>query len=288
MLDYYQRPFLILTEAISDDTINGPHKKRRSYWKLVPEKKYSYLNSRSLVLGYYKIINKEIEKIVSSKSRMYWLHLSRRVSPNTSGKDDSPMTISICRKIIDGSIEKYGLRKLCKHINTTNKIDISEVLDGLLMADVYQYERNLIEQGPPQFVLTKFNQSNLLEYYELEMLAYEVWKCGAKLRAFGKGALLEVNHSNEDLFEESRSSELNFLIKNYDSRKESSVTFRKGVVIIENEKIDKDKFIVPEYNVNGILADDFNSLFEKLKLKIRFAEKTKSNFIPVPIPLLAF
>ncbi len=74
----------------------------------MPEKKYNYLEAKQLIESYYSSILREVKKIVSTKSKMYWLHLSRRILTSTSGKDKSPITIGVTRKIIDGAIEKFG------------------------------------------------------------------------------------------------------------------------------------------------------------------------------------
>jgi hypothetical protein len=140
-LDYYQRPFYLISQPIVAEVLKQPHAKRKSFWSLVPEKEYNYIQSKQLIETYYSSILKEIKKIVSSKSRMYWLHLSRRILPSTSGKNKSPITIGLTRKIIDGAIEKYAMDEFCDCIGITGEIDISEIFDGLLLSDDFEYER---------------------------------------------------------------------------------------------------------------------------------------------------
>lgn len=226
--------------------------------------------------------------VVSQRSRMYWLHVSRRILPNTSGRDKSPQTIGITRKIIDGAIEKFGLDEFCDGIGITGSIDISEVFEGLLLGEDFEYERTLLKELPSQVVLTKFNQINLLEYYELEKLAYEVWKCGATLRSIGKGGTIYVDHSDDDYFIEIRSDDLAFLIDNYDQRNFSKITSRKGVVLEDQEDVTVGKLLVPVYNVGLQKVDIFNNFFAKLGININFGENYISNFIPWLYPIRGF
>ena len=287
-LDYYQRPFYLISKPIVAEILKQPHPKRKSYWSLIPQKEYSYLQSKQLVETYYSSILKEIEKIVSSKSRMYWLHLSRRILPNTSGKDKSPITIGVTRKIIDGAIEKYAKEEFCEHIGITGEIDISQVFDGLLLSDDLEYERELLKNLPRQVVLTKFNQTNMLEYYTLEKLAYEVWKCGATLRALGKGAIIKINHSDKEYFTEMRTPELAFLIDNYDNRSFSFITTRKGVVIENKDDLNSGKLLVPIYNVSNIKMDLFNPIFKQFDIPLSFGDEMMTNFLPLLYPLRGF
>jgi hypothetical protein len=287
-LDYYQRPFYFISRQITKEILKQPHSKRKSYWSLVPEREYDYLQSKQLILGYLNVITKEIKSIVSSKSVMYWLHLSRRILPGASGKNTSQLTVGITRKIIDSAIEKYGKEQFCECIGLFEDIDISKVFDGLLLGDSFEYERELLESLPRQLILTKFNQSNMLEYYTLEKLAYEVWKCGATLRALGKGAKIMVSHSEEDYFFELRTPELDFLIENYDARGFSFITTRKGVVLESEGDSYYEKLLIPVYNIANDKVDFFNSIFKNVGIPMSFGNDMVSNFIPIPYPFRGF
>jgi hypothetical protein len=218
-------------ELLGFQTKQYPHTKRHLYWGSIPSKVYGHDESEKLVYAYLDTVTKEIEKIVSSRSRMYWLHLSRRVLPDTSGNDKSNITISITRRILDAAYQKYGLDKFCDSIGSASRDNISHVLDGLLLLPGYRYEKEMLFQTLGQIVLTKFNSGNYIEYFELEKLAYEVWRCGAALRILGKGANLVVDHDNNELFLDDRSSELDELLINYDNRREPFLASKKGVVI---------------------------------------------------------
>lgn len=254
----------------------------------MPNKIYDYSKAKDLIETYYKIVLKEVESTVSKHSRMYWIHLSRRILPNTSGENNSPQTIQITRRIIDGAIEKYGMDNLCDSVGISGDISINKIFDGLLLDEKFEYERKLIEQSPRQIVLTKFNSENYLEYYQLEKLAYEVWKCGATLRAIGKGAKLAVNHNLKELFFDIRNEDLSFLIKNYDERPDANQISRKGVVLKDQEDIKIGQLLIPTYNTSNEKVHIFNKMFEEFGLNIRFAEETVTNFIPGLYPLRGF
>jgi hypothetical protein len=287
-LDYYQRPFIIIAQPIIKEIVKQPNSNRKSYWSLVPEGEYHYSQAKQLVLEYYNVILKEVEKIISSKSRIYWIHLSRRVLPSTSGRDKSPITIGVTRKIVDAAIEKYGKDEFCECVGITGDINISEIFDGLLLSDYFKYERELIEKSPRQVVLTKFNQTHMLEYYTLEKLAYEVWKCGATLRALGKGATIKVIHSDKEYFTELRSPELAFLIDNYDDRKFSFITSRKGVVLEDQDDKNSGILFVPSYNISNTKINTLNSIFKQFDIPLTFGDEMITNFIPIPYPLRGF
>jgi hypothetical protein len=287
-LDYYQRPFYLISQPIVAEILKQPHAKRKSFWSLVPEKEYNYTQSKQLIETYYSSILKDIKKIVSSKSRMYWLHLSRRILPSTSGKNKSPITIGITRRIIDGAIEKYAMDEFCDCVGITGDIDISEIFEGLLLSDDFEYERELLKGLPRQLVLTRFNQNSMVEYYTLEKLAYEIWKCGATLRALGKGAKIKVDHSDYDYFIELRTPEIAFLIDNYDNRNDSFITSRKGVVLENKDDLNYGKLLVPVYNVTNHKIDFFNPIFKQFDIPLSFGVDMISNFIPILYPLKGF
>ena len=287
-LEYYQRPFHLISQQIDSEIFKHPHQKRKSFWSLVPEKEYKYSKAKELIEAYYRSLLNEINFIVSSKSRMYWLHLSRRILPYSSGKDKSPATIGITRRIIDGAIEKYAKDTFCNHIGLTGNIDISEVFDGLLLSKDFEYERNSLQNSPNQVVFTKFNQANMVEYYALEKLAYEIWKCGATLRSLSKGATILVDHSNEEYFIELRTPEIEFLIDNYDNRNSSFVTSRKGVVLENKEDLISGKLMVPTLNISHVKMAFFNRFLEEIGVPISFVGESPANFLPILFPFRGF
>ncbi|RYY85056.1 MAG: hypothetical protein EOO15_17985 [Chitinophagaceae bacterium] len=182
MIQYYQRPFLFLHSALDDKKLRDTISLRRSFFILVPEKRYDFLNGRELILEYFKSLERKLKPIIEKYSIAYWLHVSRRILPNSPGSDKSPETIVTLRDILTAAILKYGQLKFCNYVGNSKQIDISEVFDGLLLGDEFNLERQLLELGPEQLVLRRFNQMNLEEYYQVERCCYEIWYCLAKLR----------------------------------------------------------------------------------------------------------
>ena len=279
VIDYYQRPFLLYSQEIASYLNDGPHKKRFSYWSIIPEGTYGYVGGTSLIHGYYKGILREVKNIVGNRSRMYWLHLSRRILPYTMGENKDPETIYATRKILDSAIEKYAKDEFCEGVGITKNFPLSEVLDGLLMAPDFALERQLLDEAGPQVVLKKFNTSNLVEYYLLEKLMYEIWKCSATLRSIGKGAKVVVDHSTPVLFYDLRSKELSYLLDNYDNRNVKNSASRKGVILKDLGE-SGGELLVPYFNIWNLVTDSFNELLEKFSSKIRFPPGYVSNFIP--------
>ena len=266
-----------------------PHIIRQLYWSSLPPGTYDYDMGTDYLKRYYDLLVDEIRKIVSAHSRMYWLHLSRRILPDSSGRNKSPATISITRRILDAAYQKYGLKGYCDAIGFAYKDNIDQVLDGLLLKDGFQYERELLLNIPGQMVLTKFSPANYIEYFELEKLAYEIWRCGAALRILSKGANLIVDHKNMEFYLDDRSSELDDLLTNYDNRREPFLASKKGVVVINKSEDIKGGIIpVPMYNINRESADFLKSIFNMCGIRLKLEGHMVSNFTPISYPMKTF
>ena len=80
----------------------------------------------------------------------------------------------------------------------------------------FEIERNIL-QSSEQLVLTDFSVKELRDFYEVERLAYEIWRSGAMLRIVGKGAPIVVDDSPV-FVHDGRSEELGRLVEIFDSR----------------------------------------------------------------------
>ena len=236
--------------------------------------------------SYSRSLESRIKSIVSSKSTAYWYHLVRRIGPGSLGTDQSPGTIDTIRTIINAAIQKYALVEQCQHVGSTKKVKIEQVFKGLLMADEFEYERRLLHEGPEQLVFLDFDQGNLLEYYNLEMLSYEIWKCAATNRIIAKGALLCVDLESDEKFYDVRSDELNHLVKIYDNRDHFFDSSSTGTVF--NKLIDEtgDYTLVPDYNADKLDAKVINPLF--LSMDVCFPEEYVSNYVMKAISIKGF
>ena len=103
MLDYYQRPFLLLhqeTPRIHQD-FTAPHSIRKRFWQLVPHGEYSSKQGRVFLNSYLNSVEAELAKIIGELSLAYWLHLYRRLSPGPVGLDQQPRTIGLTRAVLE-------------------------------------------------------------------------------------------------------------------------------------------------------------------------------------------
>jgi len=216
--DYYQRPFMLFHDQLElEGYLNDHiHPIRERYWGLLPKRVYGPLESRPLIRSYIGSIKQQLAQIINEHSIAYWLHLYRRLSPGSIGRDKNPLTIGETRATLEAAIQKYATKKPCAGVGRTGQIPLDRVLGGLLMDPEFELEREGL-QARDQLVLTDFTAKNLLDFYEVEKLAYEIWRSGAMLRIVGKGSLIIVGDTPEFVYD-SRSDELDKLVKNYDSR----------------------------------------------------------------------
>jgi hypothetical protein len=274
--DYHTIPFLAFHEKLNQESIKYPHKLREEYWKVIPEGRYNTTISRELLLNYYQLLENEIKKIIEKHSISYWLHAYRRIGPFPIGTDTQEMTIFFVRATLEAAFQKYGLHKPCSGIGITSEINENEILNGILMESQYDRIREYLLKFP-QMVLTNFSLENLRELYDLENIAYEIWRCGAQLRSIGKGAELIVKYSDDELYGEFRSIELDFLISSFDERHKNNsgvqyCSTRRGT-IDENIFENKDGFLgLAHYNVTHV---SHTKLFEKY-----FKQKLKFDYMP--------
>lgn len=284
MLQYYNRPFLYFYKALDKDVFKGTFYLRKSFWDLIPERQYSYHDGKQLFELYFKSLEKRIEEVTSKYSGAYWLHLSRRILPDSPGNDTSPETILIVRTILNSAIQKYSQANFCKHVGKSKEVEISEVFSGLLLSDEFEVERKILELAPNQLILTEFTQFNLIEYYELKKLCYEIWFCEAKMRALQKGAIIEVDLKHEEFVKEYRSDELAKLIVSFDDRNSGFFSSATGTVFT-NETIDKGSDVfIPYLNLKHSKVDELNEMFEKT-FNFTLGKEYVPNFLLVPFSL---
>ena len=280
-LDYYQRPFILLHEenARSHPKLAAVHPIRNRFWQLVPPGEYTSEEGRIFLTSYLTAVEAELAKFISDLSLAYCLHLYRRLAPGPIGTDQQPHTIGLTRAILEAAIQKYARFQLCNKIAESAMIPIDKILGGLLMASEFEIERNIIAQGN-QLVLTDFTSADLAAFYDLERLAYEIWKTAAALRTTGKGSPLVVCDPPE-CFADGRSLELDFLVTSYDKRigKSGWSHSASGVVFADVTTRSADGcVIVPIYNLGGVTSKDFADFFSKM-YRIRLLSEVEFNFV---------
>jgi hypothetical protein len=285
-IEYYQRPFHLIhnEHARSISNFFLPHPIRSRYWQLVPPGRYGLYQARNYLNSYLNAVEAQLSESINKHSIAYFLHLYRRLSPGPVGTDQQPHTIGLTRAALEAAIQKYASHELCNKIAESATVPINKILGGLLMSPEFKPEKELV-LNKNQFVLTDFSSSDLTDFYNLEKLAYEIWKTSAVLRAVGKGAPLIVDN-NDEYFSDGRSEELGFLISNYDDRLGRSgwSSTSSGVVYADWEEDTNGCVLLPIYNLDKIPADTFNDFFSTV-YKIRFPHSFVSNFLWIPLNL---
>ncbi len=285
--DYYIRPFVLFHVQLEKEgyQIETPHPIRSRFWGLLPPREYSAMEGRPLLFSYLRSLEENVAAIVEKQSLGYWLHLYRRLAPLPIGRDKKPTTVALVRVALEAAIQKYAKSEPCDRIGIGGDIPLSKVLRGLLVAPDFGLEREIIEKAS-QLVLTDFGPIELREFYDLEKLAYEIWRTSAMLRITGKGAGIAVQ--DDDLFD-TRSEELNRLVTIFDERRRSPSVSAKGIVYDVNEADSHagGTVFLPTYNVGRITTDDLRPFFERV-YNLHVPSPIELNFIWYPEDLRAF
>jgi len=267
----------------SQEEIISPHPIRNLFWKLIPDGIYGTDKARELLNSYLVSVESELSKHIKQCSLAYCLHLYRRLSPGPIGRDKQPATIGLTRAILEAVFQKYASFSLCGKIAESESIPIDEVLGGLLMDEEYEPERNIVAQGN-QLVLANFTSIDLQHQYELERLAYEIWRTAAALRTIGKGAPLVVC-GPPDSFHDERSDDLDFLVINYDQRYRSLSHTATGVEFSNSNTLKSiGGVLLPLYNLGEVTAKDYEKLLQSM-FKTKFPSEFTFNFVWFPFNL---
>jgi len=289
-LEYYQHAFAMM-HAESNPTgydISAAHSIRSRYWQLVRPSKYSGQEALALLSGYRSTIEAEMSKRIEKQSIAFYYHVYRRLFPGPVGENTKPVTVMLTRAILEAAFQRYGQPYLCNKIARSSQTPINNVLNGLLMAPEFTRERQILEQTD-QLVLTDFSSVDLAACYDLEKLAYEIWRISAASRLIGKGVSLIIVDP-PDCFADDRTSDLDFLVKHYDkraSRADLSVS-AKGVVFPEFEQATAEGLVLfPVYNVGQVTGRDLNPLFSKA-YHVSVPEEWIPNFVWMPFNLRGF
>jgi hypothetical protein len=291
LLEYHDLPFAFFHQALEDLKYSDAHSHaRQDFWLVVPPGHYEAQKGREIVSQYIKRLEARLSALLSQHSIAYWLHIYRRLAPSSIGRHKEPATIGLVRAVMEAAIQKYAQSSRCGGIRFSDQVEIDQIFGGLLLAPEFAVIRDGIKSQPAQLVLTQFGVSELMEFYEIEKIAYEVWRCGATLRVLGKGAPLIVNPQSEESFYDDRSEELNQLVHHHDSRDFAAGVSATGTVFAEssNSESGGGSVFLPVYNVNHIAVDLFSNFFSLFNLKVANAKNVQFNFIWFPFNLGGF
>ena len=285
-LDYYHRAFALIHKEFADahQDFKAPHPMRSRFWQLVPPGTYTPHEGRVLLNTYLVSVETELARIIGPHSLAYFLHLYRRLAPGPVGYDEQPATIGLTRAILEAATQKYASLRFCNKIACSASVPIESVLGGILMSPQFEMERRILSESI-QLVLTDFTSPDLADFYNVERLAYEIWRTAAALRITGKGAGLIVNGPPECFFDD-RSPELNSLVTSYDKRSETESWSgsHTGVILEDPWQSHMEGIIfLPVYNLFGVTAGDLRALTERFGARLN--PEMKFNFVWIPLNL---
>lgn len=288
--DYYVRPLAMLHAAYakSPRCSRSPHPIRSRFWQFVPAQEYDTHEARDLLAAYLRAVETEIAGSVRQASLAFCLHLYRRILPGSIGEDTQPATVALTRAVFEAAVQKYAALSPCSRIGDSKAVPEESVFGGLLMAPEFDLERKLLTEGGSQLVLTDFTERELSDLYDVERLAYEVWRVGATSRSIGKGAPFVVETS-ETRFRDDRSDEMDELLEIYDERTGRLSSSAIGAVFADltTQPLKTGFVFLPFYNVAGMTTDPFRDAFRHL-CGLEFPDGFRPNFVWMPFNIRGF
>lgn len=161
------------------------------YFREYTKNSLQNIDGEKFLLNLQAKIEEAMEKIISSKSIYYWIHLYRRI-----GVMDiygvNYQTLFLYRDILETAIKKYGKLKpedeFIQLVNGSTEENIKQIADGLYLKALNYYKIDISKMnfyGGKCF--KHFSDNNLLEIYSLEYLAYNYWWTTVCLRRLYKG-----------------------------------------------------------------------------------------------------
>ncbi len=282
-LDYTTVPFYYLQSELINkgyDPSSIPEEVTE-FWSDYKEGIIDSVESESILNKYLSYLEKIIENIISKKSLLYWLHIIRRIPPTLIHLTDVPETSGNVRKIMEYSFHKYALRNSCEHIKFRDDTKIEKILNGLLMNDAFKKERELIINGGNQVLLLDFGVPELKEIFLIQKFCFQIWRVASLFRMIAKGAKLQIDYSPPYYFD-FRDEELDFLVKNFDSRVQPFNTTKEGATF-DISPLNSPVFI-PTYNINKLPFNTYvwNQIFQQ---HYTLQDPTYFNFYWHPIEL---
>jgi hypothetical protein len=280
-LDYYQHAFALLHKDLEETGYNGtiPHPKRETFWSLVPYGHHGSTEARTLLLQYARAVEERIKEIVEGASLAYWLHLYRRIAPGPTVQRDSSVTVGITRAALEAGFQKYAQLNPCERVGLSTSVQIDKVLGGILQGPEFELERKHISEQP-QLVMMEFSTSNLRELYDLEKLAFEIWRTGAHLRCVGKGSGIRVTNDLERVADD-RSGELDTLVRRFDARNNAVYGLpntMSGTVLDPSRSEVNGLIMIPGYNLDLARIQPHHRRYFAKAFHIKVTKSWRPNF----------
>lgn len=233
---YHSATFFRLTGELHSQIEEALVEKPRSFVKtqLAPFGSNTVLtpeNSWPILHSLLESIENQMATIIRAHSAFWWLHLYRRIgvylSKKHEGKTDSA-TLAIVRTTVELALFKYSNLDRSDDMQMSNTLRSKDVLGGLYRDTAKMAKPDHREylglnwrriKSSNQWVIRDFCQADFINMYRLEGLAYQYWRIGAKLRAIGKGDVIQITETGD--IQTKPCPDLDFLLTNYDNRLES-------------------------------------------------------------------
>ena len=289
-LEYYQGPFILFHDDLRNSGYEPlkHHEVAASFWGIVPPGHYDSESARPIIQQYLSVLEQRLSDVIRRHSIGYWLHAYRRLFPGPIGGNDSDATVYLVRSTFEAAVQKYGSFDVCSGVGFSDQVDPSRIFKGLMMAPEFARIRELLLKGHPQLVLTDFDSGDFKELYEMERLAYQVWRCGAALRTTGKGAGILVEPGVAGGFHDTRSDELDKLVESYDSREWGLTASATGTAFDSEFKHAGAEGVVlcAKYNVTSSTLAGCEGWLASLRIRVH--KDSRPNFFWIPFKLRHF
>ncbi|WP_138992737.1 hypothetical protein [Larkinella sp. C7] len=283
--EYNTRVIQLLRTQVSSSYNRNNHPICQKYWERIKDGEYYSEEASKLIEEYYQLVEVELKKIISNQSIAYWLHLSRSVQVNTMGADESEHKNLECKNILDTAFQKYGKLTLCNKVSLVKNVHLQNILGGILTIKEFEYERYLIAQFKYSLAFITLTANDIVEYYDLCKLVYEIWRCTSSTGSINRGYSLLVNHDPHRMFWINR-GEMEELSINYNERlanvvQNSSMT---GTVFVGDDYIEKSNahFLNINYKRHSMRSLLFGDAFGP-----EFASYIP-NYMPTVFPLKSY
>jgi hypothetical protein len=273
LLEYHQLPFALFHKDLEKLGYDGfrHHDIAQSFWNIVPPGIYDSLQAKPILEKYSEVLEREIGTALAKHSIAYWLHAYRRLFPGPMGDNAQPHTVQIVRSTLESAIPKYGKSELCSGVGFSAEVSSDAIFKGILCHPRFKPLRDHLRLNN-QLVLTDFDVNSLRELYELEKVAYQIWRVGATLRIVGKGAKLVVDSSHPGGFYDARSEELDRLVKSYDGRLGEVGASSTGTTYDASPRGQTNGTVfLGRYNTSSVKVSEFEKIFASFGPKLRLA-----------------
>lgn len=260
-----------------------PPSYRKLFWQVVIPGEYHGDGAQRLLDIYLRKLENELGQTLKRRSLFYWLHVYRRLAPESIGDREDSSTVLSTRAILEAAIQKFGAMKEYPELQRACETEPGRILNGIindesvpepLKADLKKWAHKSRE-----FVLLNFTRHELSEIYHLEGLAYEIWRTVAMRRIVGKGAWMAVDSDSDVIVWDTRSDELDQLVKIFDQRaaRQNMSVSATGTIFGEEDIQEVCGLVaLPRYNVSRRDAKFYE---EAMKMfDIEFNEDMLFNF----------